>query len=542
MKKLNGLLLTVFVLTLFAACSSESDAVGEENSILVRTVSIIGSNITDGNAKQFSTSVIPNNATDRTVTWSVSDETIAIISDSGLLTPMKNGTVTVTATANDASGISAERVITISGVTGPPVFVESISISGSDITDGQPKQFTADVLPANANIKVVTWAVSDVLYATISNTGLLTPKLNGTITVTATATDGSAKVGELTVNISGVNVVYATTLKAENMLLWQRNNGGWPKYHNDFTGYNRAQTTSEITTANNTKNSADTTIDNNHTIGEIRELLVAYKATLNPNYLAAAIRGVDWVFQAQYANGGWPQVYPLQPTNYSRHITYNDNAMGNVMNLVRDIFLKRNNLDLLDESYVSKAQTAFDKGIDVILKTQNVVNGTKTAWCAQHNATTLLPADARDYELASNSGSESVALVRLLMTLDNPSAEVIDAVKKAIAWFESVKIVGYALQDSGNDKVWVASPGSVTWARFYTLGSYTGHLYQTLFSTFGPNEPFFCSRVADAEGGGPRKTIAEISYERRNGYSWYGNWPAGLIGSEYTAWKNKHGI
>lgn len=542
MKNLKQLIIAFVGVLMLFACSSESDPTGEEKVILVNTVVINGSNITDGKAKQFSTVVLPNNATDRTVTWSVSNTSVAVISETGLLTPLDNGTVTITAKANDASGISVEKVVTISGVTGPPVFVESISITGTDITDGKPLQLVANVLPNNATNKVLTWSVSNALFAEVSSTGLLTPKLNGQVTVTATATDGTGKSGQLVINISGVNPVYATTLKAENMLLWQRNNGGWSKYHNDFTGYNRAQTTSEITTANNTKNSTDTTIDNNHTIGEIRELLAAYKATLNPNYLAAAIRGVDWVFQAQYANGGWPQVYPLQPTNYSRHITYNDNAMSNVMNLIRDIFLKRNNLDLLDESYVSKAQTAFDKGIDVILKTQNVVNGTKTAWCAQHNAVTLLPADARDYELASNSGSESVGVVRLLMTLDNPSAEVIDAVKKAVAWFESVKIVDKSLQTVGNDKVLVDSPGNVMWARFYTLGSYTGHLYQSLFSTFGPNEPFFCSRVADAEGGGPRKTIAEISYERRNGYAWYGNWPSSLIGSEYTAWKNKHGI
>ena len=80
------------------------------------------------------------------------------------------------------------------------------------------------------------------------------------------------------------------------------------------------------------------------------------------------------------------------------------------------------------------------------------------------------------------------------------------------------------------------------WARFYTLDNYTGDQYESLFNTFEPNEPFFCSRDTDSEGGGPRKTIAEISYERRNGYAWYGNWPTNLIGSEYTNWKNKNGF
>ncbi|MEN3323202.1 pectate lyase [Mariniflexile soesokkakense] len=541
MKKIKGLMVFIFLVG-FLGCSSDSPVEENSKNILVSSVVINGSNIVDGKAKQLGSAVLPNNATDRTLTWSVSNESIAVISSSGLLTPMDNGTVTVTATANDASGISAEKVITISGVTGPPVFVDSISVIGTDITDGSTQQLSVQILPANATNKIVTWSVSNSFIAEISSQGLLTPKDNGTVTITATATDGSGKSGQFVMNISGVTPVYGTTLKAENMLLWQRNNGGWPKEpYNDFSGYDRVQTSAEVTTANNTKNNTDTTIDNNHTVGELRALLSAYKGTNNPAYLEAAERGIDFLLEMQYDNGGWPQYYPLR-TNYSRHITYNDNAMGNVMNLMRDIFLKRNNLDVVDESYVVAAQTAFDKGIQVILDTQVTINGVKTAWCAQHDAITLKPADARDYELASNSGSESVGIVRLLMTLDNPSSQVKDAINKAVAWFESVKIVGKSLQNVGNDKVLVDSPGNVMWARFYTLGNYTGHTYQALFNTFGPNEPFFCSRVSDAEGGGPRKTIAEISYERRNGYSWYGNWPASLIGSEYNSWKNKHGI
>lgn len=539
MKKLKRLLVFTLGLAVLASCSSDNDAIEETTDIKVSTIVINGSNITNGEAKELTAAVLPNNATDRSVTWSVSDENIAIISSTGVLTPLDNGSVKVTATANDGSGVTAEKTINISGVAGPVVLIESITVTGgAEITDGSPLQLSAEILPSDATNKVLVWSVSDETVAQVTNQGLLNPKKNGTITVTASSIDGSNIKGELVIEISGISI---KILKAENVLLFQRNNGGWPKYHNDFSGYDREQTTSDLNEAAK-KDKVDTTIDNNHTIGEIRILLTAYQASGNQEYLDAAIRGVDWVFEAQYDTGGWPQVYPIEPTGYSRHITYNDNAMTNVMNLMRDIFLERNNMEILDDSYVGQAQTAFDKGIEVILNTQNVVNGVKTAWCAQHDGVTLAPADARDYELASNSGSESVGVVRLLMTLDNPSSEVIDAVNSAVAWFDSVKIEGYALVNEGNDKVWKEAPGNVTWARFYTLGDYTGHEYASLFNTFGPNEPFFCSRKSDSEGGGPRKTIAEISHERRNGYAWYGSWARDLISSEYTAWKNKHGI
>ncbi|MFI1744273.1 pectate lyase [Thalassobellus sediminis] len=530
--------LIVFVGLIFlAGCSSDNPVEEISNNILIKSIIINGGNIEDGTAKQLSLDILPNNATNKTVIWSVSDEAIAKISSSGILTPIDNGTLTVSVIANDDSATSAEKIFKISGVSGQSILVNSITISGSDITDGNPQQLSVEILPADATNKLVTWTVSDPLLADISSDGVLTPKDNGAITITATAADVSGVTNQFIMNISGVTPVYATILKAENMLLWQRSNGGWPKEpYNDFSGYERTQTANEISTANNTKDYTDTTIDNNHTVGELKFLLSAYKSTNNPDYLDAVIRAIDYLFEAQYDNGGWPQYYPLRD-NYSRHITYNDNAMGNVMNLMKDIINGNSNTDVLDASYVAKAQTAFDKGIQVILDTQVVINGIKTAWCAQHDAVTLAPATARSYELASNSGSESVGVVRLLMDLENPSSEVIDAVNSAIAWFESVKIVGYALQSTGSDKVLVESPGNVMWGRFYSLEDYAGFSYASYFGIFGPNEAFFCSR-----DGIPRKTIAEISHERRNGYSWYGSWPKNLISSEYASWKSKHGI
>jgi len=521
MNKLKGILALVFLMVI-AACSSDNPAEENSKNILVNNVIINGSNIEDGASKQLAAVVLPNNATDRTVTWSVSDASIASISSTGLLSPLVNGSVKITVTANDASGISAEKTITISGVKGPQIKVESISISGSDITDGQPKQLTATILPNNANNKVVTWSVSNATLASISTEGLVTPKLNGALTVTATATDGSGKTGEFQMNISGVIPVYATNLKAENMLLWQRSNGGWPKEpYNDFSGYDRVQTAAEITTANNTKNNTDTTIDNNHTVGELKTMLSAYKSTSNPNYLNAVIRAIDYLFEAQYANGGWPQYYP-DKSFYRHQITYNDNAMVNVMNLMWDISKSKNNTEVLDPIYINKAIAAFNKGIDVMIQTQITVNGKKTAWCAQHDEVTLLPATARAYELPSNSGSESVGIVRTLMLVENPSAEIIQSVKDAVAWFEEVKIVGYATQNTGSDVVLITSPGNVMWARFYDLDT---------------NLPFFCGR-----DGIKKNTLAEIELERRTGYAWYGNWPKDVIASEFTAWKTKHGI
>jgi hypothetical protein len=72
----------------------------------------------NGDTLQMSTTLLPTNASDKTVTWTVRDTTLATISATGLLTAKRNGKDTVLATANDGSDIQGKLVITISGQTG----------------------------------------------------------------------------------------------------------------------------------------------------------------------------------------------------------------------------------------------------------------------------------------------------------------------------------------------------------------------------------------------------------------------------------------
>jgi len=514
--------LTLFVGILFlSACSSDKEL---ENG-LVKSITINNTlAITDGVARQLSTSLTPPTATNKAITWTVSDPTIAVISETGILTPLKNGTVTVTATSKDGSGVSKQITMTITGVKAPVILATTLTITGTNTnTNGQPQQLSFSILPAEATNKTVTWSVSPA-NAIVSADGIFTPKLNGKVTVTATAKDGSGKTGQLEITISGITTVYATKVRSESILIWQRSNGGWGKAVPDLNSYNSAQTDAEKATALSTKNNTDTTIDNGHVTTELRWLLEDYKTTNNPNYLVAAEKAIDYLFLAQYVNGGWPQYYP-DKSGYRHQITYNDDAIVKVMNVMWDISKSKNNLELVNASYKSKAVTAFNKGIDIILKTQiTSPAGKKTAWCAQHDEITLLPALARAYELPSTSGSESVGIIRTLMLVEQPSAEIKQAVKDAVEWFNSAKLFDIKTQATTNptDVVVVSSPGSVIWARFYDLST---------------GLPFFCGR-----DGIKKATLAEIEIERRAGYSWYGTWASTIVGTEYTAWKTKNGL
>jgi len=313
---------------------------------------------------------------------------------------------------------------------------------------------------------------------------------------------------------------------AENMLVYQRSVGGWPKAIGKVVlNYDKVLSESERLAIKADSLHNDATIDNKATSKEIRYLIKAYKTKADPRYLAAVQKGIDYLLEAQYDNGGWSQYYP-DHSSYRGEITYNDNAMINVLNILQDIVEGKNDFDQLNSAYKAKAQLAVQKGISCILKTQVVVNGKPTVWCAQYDEKTLKPAKARAFELISLSGMESVGITEFLMRVKKPSEEIKQAVNNAIAWFEKSKIKGYDfvwVEDPQNpkekDKVFVAKPGSVIWARFYDIDT---------------NEPFFSGRNSVKV-----KTVAEIEKERRVGYAWYGVWPANLLETKYPAWLKK---
>ena len=314
---------------------------------------------------------------------------------------------------------------------------------------------------------------------------------------------------------------------ADNMLLYQRSNGGWPKHFREQkVDYNKKLTPEELSILQSGyAEGIDATIDNEATTREIRYLVKAYKKTQYKKYLAAAEKGIAYLLKAQYKNGGWPQYYP-DFSSYRSEITYNDNAMINVLKILDEVSQKKNEFSLVSPSYVQLSNDAVKQGIQCILKTQWLHKGKLTVWCAQYDASSLKPARARKYELPSLSGSESVGILRFLMSVDHPSKEIIQAVKAGVEWLDKVKISGYKFVEvdapalpKGKDKVLLPNPGAVTWARFYDLKTF---------------EPFFSGR-----DGIPKKTVAEVEYERRTGYAWYGDWPLKLITVEYPAWKQR---
>lgn len=293
---------------------------------------------------------------------------------------------------------------------------------------------------------------------------------------------------------------------ADSVIAWQLDTGAWPK-NVDMTAPPKPGAKPTAT---------ESTIDNGATTTQIRYLGRVCRRTTDDSCRRAILRGVEYLLAAQYPSGGWPQYFPARKGYYS-HITYNDDAMALTMVLLWDVADGKAELPPFDEGLRSRARGAVDKGLEVILKTQIRVDhaasrrrqvpgsgaaGTLTAWCQQHDEVTFEPRPARTFEPVALASAESAGIVRVLMRVDKPGPRVVEAIEAAIAWLRAVRI-------DGRDR----------WARFYEIGT---------------DRPIFAGRDAIV-----RYRVEEIEEERRQGYSWYGDYAATLINRDYPAWKDR---
>lgn len=120
-------LLYLFLLIGLIACSKGED--NSDTAIYVQSIAISGTNINSGIIGQMTAIVLPQNATDKSILWEVSDSSIAEISSTGLLTAKKNGNVIVQATANDKGTVKSTKEITISSFASGPSYNYVVSTS-----------------------------------------------------------------------------------------------------------------------------------------------------------------------------------------------------------------------------------------------------------------------------------------------------------------------------------------------------------------------------------------------------------------------------
>jgi PelA/Pel-15E family pectate lyase len=269
------------------------------------------------------------------------------------------------------------------------------------------------------------------------------------------------------------------------------------------------------------------TFDNNATINELCYLARVLHAGGNAEAARTAawrdsfMHGLAYVFDAQYPNGGFPQIYPLVGW-YHDAVTINDDVMLHLLQFLGDIGAGRAEFAFVPAAQAARARESYSAGVTCVLTTQlRAADGRRTVWSQQYDALTLQPCAARNFEPLAECSLESAALVEFLMKQPHPSPELIAAVHGAMRWFES-----HALSDVHWDRAAPAGTGlesrpgaPALWARFYE---------------FGTGKPIFSERDRMIH-----YTPTALSFERRKGYGWFTPAP-GTLGPLYAEWQKTH--
>ncbi|MBN1868801.1 pectate lyase [Candidatus Sumerlaeota bacterium] len=262
------------------------------------------------------------------------------------------------------------------------------------------------------------------------------------------------------------------------------------------------------------------TFDNGETDRQMRFLAQVATASDRPRFREACARGLDFVLNAQFPNGGWPRTYPLAGGTRD-NIAFSDETMVRCLDLLRDASRGQEAFGFLNDESRLGAARAFEKGVQCLVQTQVSMYGAPTGWCRQYEPLTLEPAAGGPFEPACLATGETASVLGFLVSLDAPTSAAVRAAYGAAQWLGATRIDGFRWEMVQGAFQLLSDPkAQPIWARFYETGS---------------NRPVFVGG-----DGILRYNVLEIDAESRDSHAWYEWDRQRRVLSEFPAWSQRH--
>jgi len=333
---------------------------GQATPVAVESVALnkTSTTIEIGNSETLTATVSPSNAGNQAVTWSSSDNSVATVTDEGLVTAISAGTATITVTTEDGN---KKATCTINVPTPPePIPVTAIALSDASVAVGSTTTLTVTYTPADANTgkAISTWTSSNTAVATVAN-GVVTGVSAGTATITATTEGGKTASCTVTVSvvevtgvsldkssadlqIGGTTTLTATVAPADatnKALTWSSSNTAVATVGNGVvTGVGAGTATITVASVADPTKTATCTINVTdgppvpYTTLSIHEPEVYEAKTKDGGYGGSLVKLNEREYEVYYAgrwdNGGTKLTMHIDPIDKSQGITKNESSSG----------------------------------------------------------------------------------------------------------------------------------------------------------------------------------------------------------------------
>jgi len=300
---------------------------------------------------------------------------------------------------------------------------------------------------------------------------------------------------------------------AENMLLMQRADGGWPQSTHPLRHLNPDER--ERFLAN--KNRRDSNFRHHNGFPQVFYLSHVYLQTGDVRYRNSAREGIKWVVASQFYNGGWP-----------REPSTGQQVIDTRVTLEALIFLRKIAAGKMPYGYIPydarrKVAEAVRKGDEWLLRVQQAHDGRKAVWARAYDLQTSEPLAHEGVEVPAMDAVLGVDIVRYLMAIERPPAAVVQAVEGAVEWYRHYSLQQWQVRESSDKQTLPARSrtflsGPNVWSRYYDT-----HQYQPLSNN-----------------------ASELTLEARDWFAgksntaWYGKWATKLLREDYPRWRKKN--
>jgi len=361
--------------------------------------------ISKATSTTLSPTFIPSNATNRNVSWTSSNTSVATVNSAGLITGVAQGTSTITVTTQDG-GFKATCVVTVT----PPVLATGISLNKTTLSmnTGSTANLSATVLPSNTSNPTVKWSSSNVSIASVDSTGLVTALAQGTANITATTSDGSNLTASCSVGI--VNPLVYDFETTHDLTGWSTTGnaftnagvtnvatGWWGAFNQQgawhFWGYNVAHNDSAMGTMQTTP----FTLGGNGII----TFLLAGGNDINNLYIAVCKASDNSILMKTTANNS--EAYPTTPQQFDASAYLGQSLY---IKLVDNTAAGFGHLNLDNLRIPISGTTTPVTGIALNTTSVSLASGNTSQLVA-----TITPSNATNQNLTWSSSSASIATV-----------------------------------------------------------------------------------------------------------------------------------